>query len=257
VAISFKEIKELTKSRKAREEQGLFVTEGTKGFEETPPELIRAVFTTGEWARANAALLEKAPPSAEITADVRKDRFAGLCGTKTPQGVLCVAEMPKFDMQSAFAAENPLIAVLEDVQDPGNVGTIIRTCEAAGADAVFLTRGSADPYSPKTVRATMGSVFRTPHFLIDDMESFMALLDENGIAKAAALPRAEAPYFGQDLTRPLALFIGNEGNGLRAETAAAADVALTIPMAGKVESLNAAMAASVLLFEAARQRSVK
>ncbi len=147
-----------------------------------------------------------------------------------------------------------LFIILEDIQDPGNLGTIFRTAEAAGADGVIMSSWTADIYNPKTIRSTMGSVYRVPFFHVDQMEEAVRRLQKAGVAVYAAHLGGTAAYDACDYQKSTAFLIGNEAKGLREETAACADARITIPMAGKVESLNAAVASSILLFEAARQR---
>lgn len=151
----------------------------------------------------------------------------------------------------------PLYMLLEDLQDPGNVGTILRAGEGAGIDGVIMTRQTADLFNPKVIRATMGSIYRVPFFIVDALTDTIDLLREKGVAVYAAHLDDSVDYDVPDYTQPTAFLIGNEGNGLRRETAQRAAQYIKIPMAGQVESLNAAMASAVLMYEAARQRRTK
>ena len=147
-----------------------------------------------------------------------------------------------------------LFIILEDIQDPGNLGTIFRTAEAAGADGVIMSSRTADIYNPKTIRSTMGSVYRMPFLYVENISSVIAKLREKGVSVYAAYLGGTEAYDGYNYQKSTAFLIGNEANGLQEQTAACADVLIHIPMQGKVESLNAAVASSILLFEASRQR---
>lgn len=254
--ISFKDIKKLEKNKKARDEQGLFVTEGIKICREAPSGLIEAVFATEDFANANPDFFRALPPGIQVANDIRSERFAGISDTKSPQGILAVLRKPVFDREQILSKKNPLLLVLEDVQDPGNAGTILRTAEAAGVDAVFLTEGAVDLYNPKTIRSTMGSVFRVPHFYVKNAGGLLGELAERGVRTYAAHLRGENSYTDADYSGGTAFLIGNESRGLSDALSARADVLMRIPMCGRVESLNAAMAAGILMYEARRQRSI-
>ena len=275
MGLSFKDIKELERSRKARDELGLFVVEGKKLFLEAPRESLVLAAATKAFAGENPELFRDLPSGVEVIADVRPERFAGLSDTKTPQGVLAVLKKPVYNIEETLpnteaqalnsgkgtvaaelpgAGKPPLFLFLEDIQDPGNAGTILRTAEAAGVDAVFCTKNTVDFYHPKTIRSTMGSIFRMPHFTVEDVPGFFEKLRKTGIRAFAAHLRGKRAYDEEDYRGGSIFLIGNEGNGLSEEAAARADTLIRIPMAGRVESLNAAMAAGVLMFEASRQR---
>ena len=144
--------------------------------------------------------------------------------------------------------------ILENLQDPGNLGTILRTAEGAGVDAVLLSRGCVDIYNPKTIRSTMGSVYRLPFAYTDDLTGMLSLLKERRIHIYAAHLKGRRYYDEEDYRHSCAFLIGNEGNGLSEHISACADTLIRIPMAGQVESLNAAVSASILAYEAFRQR---
>lgn len=174
--------------------------------------------------------------------------FAGLSELKTPSGILALIDLPRPDMpiaQSCFAL------LLEDIQDPGNLGSMLRSAAAAGCDAVFLSSGCADAWSPKVLRAAMGGHFDLNIHEHTDLPDIAAKF--SGTTYGATLQARDSLY-GHDYTGNVAFAFGNEGSGLSRELADAVHHAIVIPMAGKVESLNAAAAAAVCLFEAARQR---
>jgi len=176
--------------------------------------------------------------------------------TETPQLVAALVKPPQWswaDLLPGHAKTAPLLIVLAGLQDPGNLGTILRSAEAFGATGVLSLPGTVSAWNPKSVRASAGSVFRLPLLAVDTIECF-ARLHAAGIKIWTTAIYGAEPAHRADLTAPVALMIGNEGNGVPLELAARADGALTIPCPGPVESLNASVAASVLLYEASRQR---
>ena len=179
-----------------------------------------------------------------------------VAGTVTPQPVLAVAPRPGADAAVLDDAAADLVLVLAGVADPGNAGTLLRTAEAAGATAVVVTGGSVDPFGPKCVRASAGAVFRVPVVEVDDGRARHALdrLAARGVRRLGTVVAGGRPYDEVDLTGPIAVVLGNEAHGLAPAFAAAVDEAVTIPMAGRAESLNVGMAGAVVCFEAVRQR---
>ncbi len=240
---------------KERRSAGIFLTEGFKMFEEAPLESIQQVYVSEE---ALERLVRN--PGSRHRLDsvgyeaVTSEVFRKMSDTQTPQGVLCVVRRPVYFLEKLLQAEAPLLMVLEELQDPGNLGTIFRTGEAAGITGVIMSAGTVDVYNPKTVRATMGSVFRVPFVYVEDLPQTVGLLHRRGIHTYAAHLEGEACYDAFSFREPTAFLVGNEGNGLTGETAAQAEQMLKIPMEGRVESLNAAVAASLLMYEAYRQR---
>jgi RNA methyltransferase, TrmH family len=178
--------------------------------------------------------------------------LSAVSATETSQGIVAIAQRPAFDEEQIFR-ETPLIVVGVGIQNPGNVGALLRTAEAAGATGAYWTTGSADPMSWKALRGSMGSAFRVPHLGDLGAGDVLARLAARSVITIATSPRGER-YDTIDFTGPVALLFGNEGAGLPAEVAARADRTVAIPMAPPVESLNVAVAAGILLFEAGRQR---
>lgn len=222
------------------------------------------------------AIWRRGSPSSSAISKARVLRttdklFASIAGTETPQGVAALFHAPQWtfedvlrgpaDSDGAFRGESPLVVVLVGVQDPGNVGTIARSAEAFGATGIVAARGSADPWSPKALRASAGSALRLP--LLRGI-AFPVLLAQLKMAHVRVFAASGAPLAesskerktgeAPDLRGPSAILIGSEGSGLPAETVRAADGILSIPMQPPVESLNAGIAGSIVLFEAARQR---
>ena len=181
--------------------------------------------------------------------------FEHMSDTQTPQGVLALIRQYEYGIDDLLKAEGPAhLMILESLQDPGNLGTILRAGEGAGITGLIMSRDTVDIYNPKVIRSTMGSVFRVPFFYTDDILKTAEELKKRGIQLFAAHLNGKNNYDQEDYTGNIGFLIGNEGNGLTDELSDMADTWVKIPMAGKVESLNAAIAASILMFETARQR---
>jgi RNA methyltransferase, TrmH family len=178
---------------------------------------------------------------------------ASLSEAETSQGVIALARRPSFEQDRLYEG-TPLVVVAVAIQDPGNLGGLLRTAEAAGASGAFLTEGSADPLSWKALRGSMGSAFRLPHRCGLSAAEVITRLRHRSIAVVATSASGGAPYTDADWRRPTALLLGNEGAGLSDTLLRQADSIVSIPLAGRVESLNVGVAAGLLLFEAARQR---
>lgn len=243
---------------KERRAAGIFLTEGFKLFEEAPGEMIREVYVSAgalDKAMEQSLVWQKLKETGyEVVAD---DVFAKMSDTQTPQGILSVVARPEYTQERLLDGTAPLLMLLEDIQDPGNLGTIVRTGEGAGITGVIMTRQTVDLFNPKTIRATMGSIFRVPYLYVDSLTDILEELHKRGIKSYAAHLEGKGFYDSFSFREPTAFLIGNEGNGLKRETAERATAYLKIPMEGKIESLNAAIAASLLMYEAHRQRSVR
>lgn len=172
-----------------------------------------------------------------------------LSDTQTPQGVFCVFPVLDNCAQLDTIKKNRIV-ILSSLQDPGNIGTIIRTAEAFGVDMILISADCPDLYAPKTLRATMGGVFRLPVVVVEDLRGEILSLRDQGVqVYAAALHRDSVPITALNFHQPSAVVIGNEGNGLTEEIIAACTKPMVIPMAGRAESLNAAVAATVAIWE--------
>jgi TrmH family RNA methyltransferase len=196
------------------------------------------------------------PPETEILL-MPKELLDSALATETPQSIAALVEPPDWTWAHLLGGRNnsaPLVLILDGLQDPGNLGTILRSAEAFGASGVLALPGTVSAWNPKAVRASAGSVFRLPLLAVSAQECFARLL-EAGVKIWTTTVRGAQPADLVDLAGPVALLIGNEGNGVSDHLAAKASGRLTIPCPGPVESLNAAVAASVLLYEASRQRS--
>ena len=180
--------------------------------------------------------------------------------TVTPQPVLTILPMMDIGVAGAdgqAAAEEPLIVVLVDVRDPGNAGTVLRTADASGVNAVIFSGESVDPYNPKTVRASAGSLFHVPFSVQADPVALAASFKARGYRTLATVARDGDDYATLDWSVPTVLFLGNEAAGLGAEVRQAVGGAVGIPMDGRAESLNVGVACAVLCFEALRQRRLR
>ncbi len=262
-----KRLVQLQEKSRARNGEGIFVAEGIKMFKEAPLSVLREVYVSeGLWHQGKERLAEIEGKLAQcrergiVVEQVSEEAFKKAADTHTPQGVLFVAAQFSHTLPEMLGkalgrqqagGRPPLFLLLEDVQDPGNLGTMLRTGEGAGVDGVIMARGTTDVYNPKTIRATMGSLYRVPFLYVDGLAETAAVLKEKNIAVYAAHLKGnqyfdEIPYKGG-----CAFLVGNEGSGLREETAELADAYVKIPMEGELESLNAAVAAALLLYQAA------
>lgn len=247
-----KKLVALSQKAKLRREEDVFLVEGPKMFLEAPKSWIREVYVSESFLAKCSFREELETQQYETVSD---EVFQKISDTKTPQGILSVLKCPHYEMQELLQKENPLLVVLENIQDPGNLGTILRAGEGAGIDGVIMTRETADLFNPKVIRATMGSIYRVPYFYTDDIQASIIELKSRGINVYAAHLSDSVCYDEPDYQKGTAFLIGNEGNGLKKETADSATQYIKIPMQGQVESLNAAIATSILMYEAARQRN--
>ena len=251
-----KQVKSL-KYRKNREEADLFFIEGLRLVGEALKEKadIVKVLVSEQFAKDNDEkdiLLQVEAGSYE--AFVLPDRlFKEICDTEAPQGILAIVKMKPFCLDDILSGDNHII-MLDSLQDPGNMGTIIRTADAAGFSGVIVTKGCVDLYNPKVLRATMGSIFHMPLCFVEDALDALKLLKSRNIKVYAAHLSGSHNYFELDLKGNIVIIIGNEANGISEEIAASADRLVRIPMFGKAESLNASVAAGLLMYEVLRQR---
>lgn len=219
---------------------------------------IATVFVAQEEQSLLHAL--RLPPQTEILL-VPRALLSSVLATETPQPIAALVEPPEWSwphlLNSRLDVQHPtaLLVILAGLQDPGNLGTILRSAEAFGASGIICLPGTVSPWNPKAVRASAGSVFRLPCLAVTESVA-LERLREAGVRLFATTVHTAQPADLADLAGPVALLIGNEGSGLPADLAEKADAALTIPCPGPVESLNAAVATSVLLYEAARQRGI-
>ena len=269
----------LVKKAKTRREEDLFVAEGLRMCSEIPKDRIHTLYISESFSKTKECkTLREGVKHIELVTD---EVFKSLSDTQTPQGILALVKQYHYTLdevtgktakekatasgqdadgsvQNRKKQENrkkpALLMVLETIQDPGNLGTILRAGEGAGVTGVVMDANTTDIYNPKVIRSTMGSVLRMPFVYVEDLHETLQELKNRNIRLFAAHLKGKQAYDLEDYTGDTAFLIGNEGNGLTDETASMADTYVRIPMEGSVESLNAAVAASVLMFEAARQR---
>lgn len=245
------------KQKKYRNSTGLYLLEGVRLVEEAIEAgapvveiLISGDPLSGRFDRIITGATGLGAALYEVTDQVLEH----VADTQSPQGVIAIVKKTEGD-PFAFVAkkQSPLYLVLDGIQDPGNLGTMIRTADAVGATGVFVGESCVDVYNPKVVRATMGSLFHLPVFDVK-LTELLPKLRELGVAVVGTVVEAEQTVFAADFTGSVALVIGSEAHGVSAEIAELVDTEVTLPMPGKAESLNAAIAASVMLYEALRQR---
>jgi len=246
-----KRLRQLLERASVRERERAFVVEG--------PTLVGDALDAGAEleclfvaAGERAPVVDRAVAHGVPVHELAQGVLERVAATVTPQPVLAIARTVDVDL--ADLADADLVVVCVDVRDPGNLGTVLRSAEAAGVGGIICCDGSVDVYNPKCVRASAGSVFHTRVVARGEPVKVLGTLGGWGLRRLGTRPHGGEPYSRVDMTGPTALVLGNEANGLPAPAAAALDGWVTIPMAGRSESLNVGMAAAVLCFEAARQR---
>ena len=247
-------VKELRKlhQAKGRRQQQRFLLEGTHLLEEAvrSPYPLDFVLATPAWQQRHGDLWARARQHAQTCLTAAEGVIASIATTVAPDGVVAIAPHRVCEPQAIARAG----LLLENLQDPGNLGTIARTAAAAGADGIWLNRTSVDPENPKVLRASAGQWFRLPIALCDDAAAEVERHRQGGARAIATDPEAPQAYWDVDLAMPILLLLGNEGAGLSEELLARADARVRIPQEANVESLNVAIAAALLLYEARRQR---
>lgn len=239
----------LMKKAKARNEQGQFVAEGRKMFQEVPKDWLGQVYVSETFWRENEKMLSEV--SYEIVSD---SVFKTVSDTQTPQGILFLVKKPEYTLEQLLDGDRTHLLILESIQDPGNLGTMVRTGEGAGITGIIMNQTTVDLFNPKTIRSTMGSIYRIPYFVTGNLKETILGMKEQGVSVYAAHLKGKLQYDEPDYRKATAFLIGNEGNGLSDEIAGLSDTYIKIPMDGHVESLNAAISASLLMYETNRQR---
>lgn len=274
-----KHIVNLQKKSKLRKEEKQFVVEGIKMVSEAPKDRLVKVYISETFKADNEEFLKKMNYEAvgkDVLEIVSDNVFVRMSDTQTPQGIMAVVKMSDVCIEDMFEKDNytdskddgadkvedntvdakkqPLLLILENLQDPGNLGTIVRMAEGAGVTGIIMSSNTVDIYNPKTIRSTMGSLYRVPVIYVDDICKAVDECKEKGVKVYAAHLKGTDNYNQKDYAQPTAFMIGNEGNGLSDKLTQKADELVRIPMQGKVESLNAAIACTILTYEAVRQR---
>ena len=246
------------RARRHREATGLFVAEGQRQLRRAleAEASVREVYACPALylSPADAALVERAERRGARVVELSAAAFESVAGQARPDGVLAVVERPETRLADLPLGRAPLVLVAEAVERPGNLGTIVRSACGAGATGLVVADGRTDVFHPETVRGSVGTIFDLP---LAEAPSALALpwLQGRGLRLVVATPSASVPYWEAELAEPAALVVGNERTGVSDAWLDAADEAVAIPMPGPADSLNVAVAAAVVLFEAARQRA--
>ncbi|MFK4835313.1 TrmH family RNA methyltransferase [Microbacterium sp. ZW T2_14] len=253
-------VAKLTK-RSARQETGLFLLEGPQAAREAlayRPDTLVELFATPSALERHADVRDAAKDAGLEVVYTTEAVLDAMADTVTPQGIVAVARQSPTSLRDIFASGPRLVAICEEVRDPGNLGTIIRAADAAGADAVILTGRTVDPYNPKVVRATTGSLFHVPVAVGADLATAVEKARAAGVRVIAADVGGGDFLASRDLlAEPTAWLFGNEARGLEEDALSLVDLSLRLPIYGAAESLNLATAASVCLYETAfAQRAV-
>lgn len=236
---------------KGRKKQNAFIIEGLKMLREAKNWTIKRILVSDSFYENNLGIIKKYACEMVVVPD---QLLSKISDTVTPQGILAVIQKKEFKIESIFDRPNPLIVCTENLQDPGNLGTIIRTADAVGSDGVILSKGTVDVYNPKVVRSTMGSLFHLPIIERQDLQQVFCSFKEKRIQTVGAHLKGKISLYEVNMKKGTAVVIGNEANGLSNEAAADTDLLMKIPMVGKAESLNAGVAGSIILYEGLRQR---
>lgn len=258
-----KEMIKLQKNARHRKKEGLFVAEGIKLVKEAAKYgrlrqvLIKESLWLDRWQEKPESEIaeEFSGKNRRIGVDVVPDDLFDLAAdTVTPQGILGMVDMPSYSQEEILNSPAGLYLLLDDLRDPGNLGTMIRTSEAAGVAGVIMSKGTVDLFNPKVVRATMGAIFRVPFLYVESLPEMIRQMKQKNISVYGTILEESRVYDDPDYTKPSGIVVGNEANGISKEVRESLSGRIHIPMEGSVESLNAAVAAAIVLYEASRQR---
>jgi len=240
----------LLEKRKNRENEQKFVVEGERSVREAKDHILYVIYSR------ELEVVKWAKDLGMKTYKISHEAFHKISAVESPQGVLAVCKTPEYHLKDILSANNPLIVFCVEIQDPGNLGTIIRTADAAGATGVILSKGTVELYNTKVVRSTMGSVFHLPIVQIKDNEETIKLLKKHKVNLIGSDLKSEKDVWSSNMRGATAILIGNEGAGIPKEILDECDELVLIPMPGKAESLNAGVSSSIFLYEALRQRKM-
>ena len=243
----FKEIKKL-KEKKHRIKSNKYLIEGLRFVEEAIKSKVSidSIIFTESFKEKNPDLFLKINENIKLI-QMNEALLKQLCSTENPQGIVGVINMQNKELKSG-----ELVVLVDKVQDPGNMGTIIRTAHAAGAAGIVMTKGTVDIYNDKTLRSTMGSIFYIP-IVEDDSLDFVKSLKKEGYKLVVSYLQGKNNFFEENLQGKVMIAVGNEGNGVSDEVYDIADIKVKIPMPGEAESLNVAVATSIMIYEKIRQ----
>lgn len=251
--VQIKELLRLQKSARERRKKNCFIVEGMK--------LVKEAFLSGSLKKvylSETALRQEMDLTEYFSGNVDCETvadpvFHSISDTVTPQGILGTAQKPEYALEALLEDRKKRFLLLDNLRDPGNLGTIMRTAEGAGMSAVFLSKESVDLFNPKVVRSTMGSIFRVPFSYVDDLPEIVERLKKRKISVYGCMMEGSSRFDLCDYKGGAGIVIGNEANGISENVIAHLSGSVRIPMAGKLESLNAAVAAAVLMYELARE----
>ncbi len=252
-----KKIQKLKKSARFRRQESCFLVEGFKMVEEALRYQKASVVylseeITSQWKQRMRGLNNVERVTVEV---VSASVFRQISDTENPQGIMALVDMPTYVREELLEKPETSLICLEDIQDPGNLGTILRTAEGAGMTAVVMTKGCVDLFNPKVVRSTMGAMFRVPFYIVDSMTEEVKQLRSQGFTIYSSQLDGSCNFTECQYQGNIGILIGNEANGIRPETSEVADKKIHIPMEGEVESLNAAVSAALLMYEVHRKRA--
>lgn len=250
-----KEIKSLYK-KKYRWKNKRYIIEGIKIVQEAicnDVDLRQIVYSEKLFSTIKGKNLFKDIENMRNLVKVPPKLFDEIADTENPQGILGIVDFNEMYFEDILSIDNPSLLFLDELQDPGNIGTIIRTCDAFGIDGILLGEGCGDPYSPKVVRSTMGSIFRVPIYMCDNTMDFLLQIKELGI-KIVVTDLDGKPIYDEKFKDSFVCVIGNESRGVSPDIVSIADSRIKIPMPGKAESLNAGVAASIIMYEIMKWR---
>lgn len=246
-----KKIKSL-QQRKNRDKEGVFIVEGIRFVGEIPQTVTILYYAVSHtFQKINDISIYEKRSQVFVFSD---NVFDSISDTQHTQGIIAICQKKNIELSEYVLHEKGFYILAENIQDPGNLGTIIRTADACHADAVFLSKGCVDLYNAKVLRSTMGSLFHMPIFQNVDFIEYMDIMKQNNITIFASHLKAKKYYYHADFHKACALVIGNEGKGITDEIAQKCHEWIKIPMVGKAESLNVSIAAGVLMYEVVRQR---
>ena len=244
-----KDINRLQTKSSARKKEKLFVAEGIKLYREIPKQDIVNTYVSESFLKENKDTVK----GSYII--VKDNIFKDISDTVTPQGIICIVRQREYNLKTILnKSKKQTFILLESLQDPGNLGTIMRTAEGAGVDAVIMNKQTVDLFNPKVIRSTMGSVFRVPFLVYDDLGEAVNELKKDGVKLYAAHFDVKNNYDEESYETSSAFLIGNESKGLSEQITAMADCLVKIPMEGQLESLNAAVSAALLMYESRKNK---
>lgn len=253
-----KDLIRLQKQARFRKKQAVFVAEGLKMVQEAAhygklqkiylSESLYEEIEQGNYVGFDEDLLTSY--DYEVIADIL---FQKVSDTVTPQGILGLVSIPRYSQDEVLQSQKPYYLLLDDIRDPGNLGTMIRTAEGAGICGVILSQGSVDLFNPKVVRGTMGAIFRMPYCYVESLPEIIGQIRSQGCQVYATAMAGSVAYDEPDYTTGAAIVIGNEANGISDAVFREGPVNIRIPMEGKLESLNAAISAAIIMYEINRQ----